>query len=232
MESLIRLVSQSLARQGLDRPRDYRGLQWSHWFRCESHHSLLVVPSKPGVFAIAEEVTDLESSTAQVEAAGSPALSAVNEAEGSGSIPEAGSQKPQARRMLAVRRFFEDDDMASVLDHMLSHQNPMRARLACGRFFVRFVVIEDPVERRSVSNALNQWILCSAEKAAGAGSQFATSLELIPEPPSLNRTQAPESAHSTRIQESGNERVRTSAPTLNSAIATTIHCSSSFPAGL
>jgi len=54
METLTRLVSESLARHGFDRPLDYRRLHWSRWFRCESHHSLLTVPSKPGVFAIAE----------------------------------------------------------------------------------------------------------------------------------------------------------------------------------
>ena len=59
METLTRLVTESLARHGFDRPIDYRRLQWSHWFRCESHHSLLIVPSKPGVFALAEEVMSI-----------------------------------------------------------------------------------------------------------------------------------------------------------------------------
>ena len=68
METLTRVVTESLARHGFDRPLDYRRLQWSHWFRCESHHSLLIVPSKPGVFALAEEVMDLASD--KVEASG------------------------------------------------------------------------------------------------------------------------------------------------------------------
>ena len=59
MEGLTRLVSESMARHGFDRPLDYRRLHWSRWFRCESHHSLLFVPSKPGVFALAEEIMDL-----------------------------------------------------------------------------------------------------------------------------------------------------------------------------
>ena len=232
METLTRLVTESLARHGFDRALDYDRLEWSHWFRCESHHSLLVVPSKPGVLALAEEVIDLESSKAQVELAASAAPSAVeravprslSEAKGGGSIPG-------ARRMLVVGQFFEDDDMAFVLARMLSQENPMRARLASGRYFVRFVVIEDPFARRSVSNALNQWIVCSAEKATGIGPHFATWLELTPEPPSLAWTHAPESGNSTRTQESGNDRRTTTAPRLNSAIATTIHCSSSFPSG-
>ena len=59
MEGLTRLVTESLARHGFDRPLDYRRLHWSRWFRCDSHHSLLIVPSKPGVFAVAEEIMDL-----------------------------------------------------------------------------------------------------------------------------------------------------------------------------
>ena len=82
--------------------------------------------------------------------------------------------------MLAVTQFFEDEDMAFVLDRMLSLQNPMSARLASGRYFVRFVVIEDPTQRRSICSALNQWMVSAAEKATGIGSHFATSLELTP----------------------------------------------------
>jgi hypothetical protein len=33
-------------------------LQWSAWSRCESSFSLLLVPHKPGVYALAEEVMD------------------------------------------------------------------------------------------------------------------------------------------------------------------------------
>ena len=63
MEALTRLVTDSLARHGFDRPIDPRRLQWSRWSRCDSPHSLLVVPSKPGIFALAEEVMDLGAST-------------------------------------------------------------------------------------------------------------------------------------------------------------------------
>ena len=210
MEGLTRLVSESLARHGFDRPLDYRRLHWSRWFRCESHHSLLFVPSKPGVFAVAEEIMDLDSTrphvgtdafvrpatlseakesaahaataafAAHVETAASAVPRTLSEAKGSGPIPETGTPKPEPtpRRMLAVTQFFEDDDMAFVLDRMLSTQNPMRARLASGRYFVRFVVIEDQSQRRTICNALNQWMVTAAEKATGIGSHFATSLEL------------------------------------------------------
>jgi|SRR5437016_1154746 len=168
MEALTRLVSESLARYGLDRPVDYRRLQWSRWFRCESPHSLLLVPSKPGVFALAEEIMEFGSGKDHV---GTAALGCPAEQSSAGSA--AGS-----RRMLAVLQFGEDDDMAFVLDRMLSRDNPMRARLLSGACFVRFVVIEDEAQRRSICNALNQWMISSGEKASGIGAHFASSLEL------------------------------------------------------
>ncbi|HTT23956.1 MAG TPA: hypothetical protein VMG82_33835 [Candidatus Sulfotelmatobacter sp.] len=239
METLTRLVTESLARHGFDRPVDYRRLQWSHWFRCESHHSLLLVPSKPGVFALAEEVMDLDASNVDVEATtgvetttgmatgASPLPRTRSEAKGSGPAPEADSP----RRMLAVAKFFEDDDMAFVLDRMLSHQHPMHARLASGRYFVRFVVIEDPSQRRSVCSALNQWIATSTEKATGIGSHFATSLELTPESPNVGRAATPTIAEASKNPKRCDQTRPTTSPRLNSAVPTTIHCSSSFPSG-
>jgi hypothetical protein len=165
MEALTRLVTDSLARHGFDRPLDPRRLEWSRWFRCDSPHSLLVVPSKPGIFAIAEEITDLGAGTVQV---GIAALGG----------PAEQSSADAARRMLAVLQFSEDDDMAFVLDRMFTRINPMRDRLSSGRCFVRFVVIEDQAQRRSICAALNQWMLNSAEKASGLPADFSSSLSL------------------------------------------------------
>ena len=149
MEAITRIVSESLARHGFDRPLDYRRLHWSRWFRCESHHSLLIVPSKPGVCALAEEIADFNPAATDAE-----------------------SKKPEAGvpHMLAVTEFLATDDMAFVLDRMLSSRNPMQDRLLSGRYFVRFVVIEDEVHRRSVCSALNQWVAGSGEKASGIGA--------------------------------------------------------------
>ena len=177
MEALTRLVSESLARHGFDRPVDYRRLKWSRWLPCESHHSLLFVPSKPGVFALAEEIAPVVT-----------AASAVSRREASGTwdagtpgFPEAEGRSPQhARRRLAVTQFFEADDMAFILDRMLSRYNPMRARLESGRYFVRFVVIEDEAQRRNIYGALDQWIHSSDEKNTGIGGHFANSSEPTP----------------------------------------------------
>ena len=56
MEGLTHLVTQSLKRHNFEPVLDHRRLQWSRWFRCESSFDLLLVPSKPGLFAMGEEV--------------------------------------------------------------------------------------------------------------------------------------------------------------------------------
>src|SRR5262249_11729284 len=144
--------------------------------------------------------------------------------------------------------------------------------MASGRYFVRYVVIEDATQRRSICDALNQWIVSSAERATGIGSHFASSLELMPEaenapvatavsavaqaqseaigsapPPALavheerfgaasaqpdveERHFSAASGALSNPTQNDTRRVN-SAPTLNSAVATNIHCSSSFPSG-
>ena len=132
MEGLTRLVAESMSRHGFDRPLDYRRLQWSRWFPCDSPRSLLLVPSKPGLVALAEEVL------------------------GSGETSVGG------KRMLAVLTFFEAEDMAFVLDRMFAPAHSMRAPLVAGRCFVRFVVIEDAVQRGTICGANRRLILRSS----------------------------------------------------------------------
>lgn len=40
-------------------------MNWSRWFRCESSFELFLVPNKPGVFALAEEVAPAAGSNSQ-----------------------------------------------------------------------------------------------------------------------------------------------------------------------
>jgi len=209
MEGIARIVSESLARHGFDRPLDYRRLHWSRWVRCESHHSLLVVPSKPGVFALAEEIVPV-STDVRDEAA------------------------PAQRRMLAVTRFFADDDMAFVLDRMLSRENPMRARMVSGRYFVRFVIIEDEAQRRSICNALNQWIAGTGEKASAIGAHFATSLEFTDVrvgTAALGRPAERSSAADATVATADASGSSLTAPQLDSGAAANLHCPAPFPSG-
>ena len=232
MEALTRLVSESLARYGLDRPVDYRRLQWSRWFRCESLHSLLFVPSKPGVFAIAEEVLDLGSGKNYVGTAAQACPERPRESRGGAEwgCPDQRSSSNNSRRMLAVLQFGEDDDMAFVLDRMLSHENPMRARLLSGRCFLRYVVIEEESQRRSICNALNQWLVSSGEKASGIGAHFASSLEL-----SVARS-APtgrpvEAEQISSGLKSDPEPPESAPPPLPDSGAANIRCPQPFPSG-
>jgi hypothetical protein len=56
MEGIARLVAESMARHGIKSAVDHRRLQWSPWFRCESSFSLPLLPGKPGLFALGEEL--------------------------------------------------------------------------------------------------------------------------------------------------------------------------------
>jgi hypothetical protein len=56
MENISRMVSDSLARNGVEPSFDHLRLEWSRWFRCESSFSVLLAPCKPGIFAIGEEM--------------------------------------------------------------------------------------------------------------------------------------------------------------------------------
>ena len=278
MEALTRLVSESFARYGFDRPLDYRRLHWSRWFPCESPHSLLFVPSKPGIFALAEEVMNFGSTPVNVGTAvtgnvGTAALGCPAERSSAQVLWDrvsdpvgpskarldlaASTSTPAPRRMLAVLQFCEDDDMAFVLDRMFSRENPMRARLASGRCFVRFVVLEDPTQRRSICNALNQWLISSSEISTGIGAHFATSLELTdssvaraPSPATADTTNTHVATGASQACPEPSRRVPRSeasgpgseldfsgstsdptAPQLDSGAAANIHCPSPFPSG-
>jgi hypothetical protein len=265
MEAITQLVAESLARHGFDRPVDLRRLQWSRWFRCDSPHSLLVVPSKPGIFAMAEEIMDLGPGAsdhvgkAHVETAAlgcperssagfpMPAILGGAALQRCDSLPPknaaSAAEVPQ-RRMLAVLQFSEDDDMAFTLDRMLTRINPMRDRLATGRCFVRFVVIEDQAQRRSICAALNQWMLSTSEKATSLPAEFQSSLELtverVPSPATAGSTSARvgrtllsvnADSSPTPAQVAKAPDLAAPAPHLDSGANKNLHCPHPLPSG-
>jgi hypothetical protein len=243
MEAITRLVVDSLARHGLDRPIDPRRLQWSRWSRCDSPHSLLVVPSKPGIFALAEEIMDLgptadgllgERESVPRTPCSSPEGAACDSPrrESEEGIPDATESRRDgtaSRRMLAVLQFSEDDDMAFTLDRMFTCANPMRARLSSGRCFLRFVVIEDGNQRRSICTALNQWLINSAEKASGLPADFQSSLELA----SVGRTPSSASAGSTSTPVQATQPINSITPALypDTGANKNLHCPHPLPSG-
>ncbi|MFZ0138705.1 MAG: hypothetical protein WAK89_16690 [Candidatus Sulfotelmatobacter sp.] len=260
MEALTRLIADSLARHGFDRPVDPRRLQWSRWFRCDSTHSLLIVPSKPGIFALAEDIMDLgpgntsEATKTHVgtdafvrptSEASAPTLEGSADREGhdfsravtSPKNSPASAAEASQRRMLAVLQFSEDDDMAFTLDRMFTCANPMRARLASGRCFLRFVVIEDQTQRRNICNALNQWMRSSAEKASGIGIDFQSSLEFTDGAGTtrVGRTLLSDSADSTttpaQTAKAEASDAAPQAPNLDSGANKNLHCPHPLPSG-
>jgi hypothetical protein len=197
----------------------------------------LVVPSKPGIFALAEEIMDVAPGNAHV---GTGALGG----------PAEQSSADGTRRMLAILQFSEDDDMAFTLDRMFTRINPMRARLSSGRCFLRFVVIEDQAQRRSICSALNQWMLSSVEKATGMSVDFSSSLELSPvrvgagdspvhadtSTARVGRTLLSDSAGSahisaTLIKPAREANFPATPPNLDSGAAKNLHCPHPLPSG-
>lgn len=138
MEGLAQLVSESLARHGFETTLDHRRLQWSKWFRCDSSFSLLLVPGKPGLFALGEEVIAPDE------------------------MPAAGG-----KRVLALFQVSAADDLAVAMGHLFLRASPERERLLSGRCFARYVVIEDAGQRKIAYSAFQQWMSSSSEAATG-----------------------------------------------------------------
>src|SRR6266849_9489823 len=136
MENISRMVSDSLARNGVEPSFDHLRLEWSRWFRCESSFSVLLAPCKPGIFALGEEI--------------------ISSAE--------------SKRMLALFQVAETDDLGMTLGRLFLPGNPMRERLAAGRCFARYTVIEDHAQRAAAYGIFQRWMMQSAETASGIGS--------------------------------------------------------------
>jgi len=141
MVGLAQLVHESLTRHGVETNLDPRRLQWSKWFRCEDSFSVVRAPSKPGVFALAEEVV-------------APGESAV----GGG------------RRMLALFQISETDDVGMALGRLFLPGTPERKRFAKARCFARYAVVEDKAQRQAAHAALQQWMSLSVETASSISS--------------------------------------------------------------
>lgn len=142
MEGLSLLVGESLARHGITPTFDHRRLQWSCWFRCESGVSVAGLPGKPGIFALAEEVL------------------------------APGETSPAAdKRMLALCRLSEADDLGLAFSRFFLPGSAEQERLASGRCFARYAIVEDRAERHAALVALRDWMASSAEAVVGPGQE-------------------------------------------------------------
>ena len=103
MVSLSQLVNESLARHGVETDLDHRRLQWSNWFPLESNFAVLVAPSKPGIFALAEPAV----ASGQLQAGG--------------------------RNLLALFQITQTDDIGMALGRLFLPSPIERERVAIGR---------------------------------------------------------------------------------------------------
>jgi len=142
MEGLARIVTESLARHNFEPVLDHRRLRWSRWFRCEDSFSVLLVPSKPGLFALAEEMI------------------------GPGETGATGG-----KRMLALFEVGEATDLGMKLGRMFLPGNPLRERFASGSCFARYVQIDDPEQRQSALATLQHWMASVGDGPSGNALQ-------------------------------------------------------------
>jgi hypothetical protein len=145
MEGLAHLVTESLVRHGFKTTFDHRRLQWSAWFPCQDSLSLIVAPSKPGLYAVGEEVA---------------AFSGLSESPGcepERSLPNSG------KRMLALFQISEADDLGFAMGRLFLAPGPQRERIATGKCFARYVVIEDATQRRAALAAFQRWMASSVQ---------------------------------------------------------------------
>jgi hypothetical protein len=137
MEGLDRMVSESFARHGVEPAFDYRRVPWSPWLPCADSISLVLLSSKPGLFALGEEIV------------------------APGALPATGG-----KRMLALFQISEAGDLGMALGGLFLPGSPERERLAGGRCFARYAVIEDPSQRHAACTALQRWMASSSEIAS------------------------------------------------------------------
>lgn len=197
MESIYRLVDDSMARHGviegaaflpdLEKSReeesslDHIRLEWSRWFRCESSFSVLLVPAKPGIFALGEEIVRTASEydpQQRVEQGFQPCIDATNNKKWA-SAPEV--RNPPGKRMLALFRISETDDLGVALGRMFLPGNPLLRKLNSGRCFARYAVIEDATQRSAAHRVFQRWMEDSGETVSGISPRGAGAPALDPE---------------------------------------------------
>jgi hypothetical protein len=98
----------------------------------------VLMSSKPGVFALGEEIV------------------------APGAVPATGG-----KRMLDLFQISETDDLGMALGRLFLPGGAEQERLASGRCFARYAVIEDATQRHAAYAALQRWLSSSSETASG-----------------------------------------------------------------
>jgi hypothetical protein len=94
-----------------------------------------LVPHKPGIFAVGEEVM-------------APGQSA----------------STGGKRLLAVLQFAECEELATALNRLFTPASPLYEKISDGQCLLRYAVVEDQAQRRAACAALQDWLAVSALK--------------------------------------------------------------------
>jgi hypothetical protein len=141
MVSLSQLVNESLARHGVRNELDHRRLQWSNWFRLESNFKILLAPSKPGIFALAEQIPSAAE------------LSATSD-----------------RITLALLQIAQSEDIGMSLGRLFLPGTPEQRCFNLSRCYARYAVVEDARQRQSACAALERWMASAEPHFVAPGS--------------------------------------------------------------
>jgi hypothetical protein len=71
------------------------------------------------------------------------------------------------KRMLALFQISETDDLGMALGRLFLPGGPLRERMASGRCFARYAVMEDATQRHAAYAALQRWLSSSLETTSG-----------------------------------------------------------------
>jgi len=146
-------------------------VQWSDWTHCESSFNLVLVPHLPGVYALAEELTECVGENDEGWQSLSP-----QERELAARVQLLVPEPIRKRRKLMIFVINETGNLAYAISNLFSLGNPVGEHLAHSQCYVRYAVIEDAEQRHAVYSALQMWLALdiernAARRAAAAGAQ-------------------------------------------------------------
>ena len=151
-------------------------VQWSDWTHCESSFNLVLVPHYPGVYALAEEVT--ESATEDDADSASD-----QDRELAARIQLLEPEPVRKRRKLVIFAINETGNLAYATSSLFALGNPVGEHLSHSRSYVRYAVIEDAEERHTVYSALQMWLALDIERnAARRSAAFGAQMKKKDEP--------------------------------------------------
>ena len=121
-------------------------VQWSDWTHCESSFNLVLVPHLPGVYALAEELTECVGENDEDWQSLSP-----QERELAARVQLLVPEPIRKRRKLMIFVINETGNLAYAISSLFSLGNPVGEHLAHSQCYVRYAVIEDAEQRHAVS---------------------------------------------------------------------------------